>query len=185
MACCARAAPGRRDDHLLPALDEEPIQAARTRDSRTKSGNLWYFGIQNQDGAYPNSGLVHPVSLTPANASDISQLPELVSEDNRAVFVHGKGYVNKQLKPRPVLGCVAQGEKSPPADRRERALQPQDVLDPYGWRTRDPRHQGQVRLHEGALHGDRNERRPTVPAVTDRHNRATDDRHIEATRTGL
>ena len=48
-------------------------------------------------GADVNSGLVHTVSVTPANASDISQLPHLVREDDRAVF-GDKGYVNNKLK---------------------------------------------------------------------------------------
>ena len=64
---------------------------------QTKKGNQWYFGMKIHVGADVNSGLVHTVSVTPANASDISQLPELVREDDRAVF-GDKGYVNNQLK---------------------------------------------------------------------------------------
>ena len=64
---------------------------------QTKKGNQWYFGMKIHVGADVNSGLVHTVSVTPANASDISQLPELVREDDCAVF-GDKGYVNNQLK---------------------------------------------------------------------------------------
>ncbi len=48
-------------------------------------------------GADVNSGLMHTVSVTPANGSDINQLPHRVREDDRAVF-GDKGYVNKKLK---------------------------------------------------------------------------------------
>jgi IS5 family transposase len=64
---------------------------------QTKKGNQWYFGMKVHVGADVNSGLVHTVSVTPANASDISQLPQLVREDDRAVF-GDKGYVNNKLK---------------------------------------------------------------------------------------
>jgi len=64
---------------------------------QTKKGNQWFFGMKVHVGADVNSGLVHTVSVTPANASDISQLPHLLREDDRAVF-GDKGYVNNDLK---------------------------------------------------------------------------------------
>jgi IS5 family transposase len=64
---------------------------------QTKKGNQWYFGMKIHVGADVNSGLAHTVSVTPANASDISQLPHLLREDDRAVF-GDKGYVNNDLK---------------------------------------------------------------------------------------
>ena len=64
---------------------------------QTKKGNQWFFGMKIHVGADVNSGLVHTVSVTPANASDISQLPHLLREDDRAVF-GDKGYVNNDLK---------------------------------------------------------------------------------------
>ena len=64
---------------------------------QTKKGNQWFFGMKIHVGADVNSGLVHTVSLTPANASDMSQLPYLLREDDRAVF-GDKGYFNNVLK---------------------------------------------------------------------------------------
>ena len=64
---------------------------------QTKKGNQWFFGMKIHVGADVNSGLVHTVSVTPANASDISQLPHLLREDDRAVF-GDKGYVSNDLK---------------------------------------------------------------------------------------
>lgn len=64
---------------------------------QTKKGKQWFFGMKIHVGADVNSGLVHTVSVMPANASDISQLPYLLREDDRAVF-GDKGYVNNKLK---------------------------------------------------------------------------------------
>jgi IS5 family transposase len=64
---------------------------------QTKKGNQWYFGMKIHVGADVHSGLAHTVSVTPANVSDISQLPHLLREDDRAVL-GDKGYVNRSLK---------------------------------------------------------------------------------------
>ena len=64
---------------------------------QTKKGNQWYFGMKVHVGADINSGLVHTVSVTPANASDMSQLPNLLREDDRAVLGDA-GYVNNAFK---------------------------------------------------------------------------------------
>lgn len=64
---------------------------------QTKKGNQWFFGMKVHVGADVNSGLAHTVSVTPANASDLSQLPDLLREDDRAVFGDW-GYVDNRLK---------------------------------------------------------------------------------------
>jgi IS5 family transposase len=64
---------------------------------QTKKGEQWYFGMKVHVGTDVNSGLVHTVSVTPANAHDSSQLPYLLREDDKAVF-GDKAYVNKQIK---------------------------------------------------------------------------------------
>ena len=53
---------------------------------QTKKGNRWYFGIKLQVGADVNSGAVHTVSATPANAPDMSEMPNLLREDDRSVL---------------------------------------------------------------------------------------------------
>jgi transposase, IS5 family len=73
---------------------------AKTRDPemhQTKKGKQWHFGMKVHVGADVNSGTVHTVSVTPANAADISELPNLLREDDRAVFGDA-GYVNKGIK---------------------------------------------------------------------------------------
>jgi len=64
---------------------------------QTKKGNQWYFGMKIHVGADANSGLAHTVSVTAANEADVGQLPNLLREDDRAVF-GDKGYVNDKLK---------------------------------------------------------------------------------------
>jgi len=73
---------------------------SRSRDPdmhQTRKGNQWYFGMKVHVGADANTGVVHAVSVTPANASDISQLPCLLREEDRAVFGDA-AYVNNEFK---------------------------------------------------------------------------------------
>jgi IS5 family transposase len=64
---------------------------------QTKKGNQWYFGMKVHVGADIHTGVVHTVSVTPANASDIGQLPNLLREDDRIV-IGDAGYVNDTYK---------------------------------------------------------------------------------------
>jgi IS5 family transposase len=73
---------------------------AKSRDPemhQTQKGNQWYFGMKVHVGADVHTGVAHTVSVTPANASDISQLPDLLREDDRLV-VGDAGYVNNAFK---------------------------------------------------------------------------------------
>jgi IS5 family transposase len=49
-------------------------------------------------GADVDSGLTHAVSVTPAHAPGISQLPDLLREGDRTEFGDKKGYVNYRIK---------------------------------------------------------------------------------------
>jgi IS5 family transposase len=64
---------------------------------QTKKGNQWYFGMKVHVGADIHTGVAHTVSVTPANAADISQLPNLLREDDRMV-IGDAGYVNDTYK---------------------------------------------------------------------------------------
>lgn len=82
--------------HAPPSTENESKQ--RDPEMRqTKQGNQWYFGMKVHVGADVNSGLAHTVSVTAAKASDVSQLPNRVREDDQAVF-GDKGYVDNSLK---------------------------------------------------------------------------------------
>lgn len=53
---------------------------------QTKKGNQCYFGMKVHMGAEVNSNLVRTVSVTTANTSDITELPDLLRVDDRAVL---------------------------------------------------------------------------------------------------
>jgi len=82
--------------HAPPSTKNEDKQ--RDPDMhQTKKGNQWFFGMKIHVGADVNSGLAHAVSVTSANASDVSQLQQLLRVDDRSVF-GDKSYVNNQFK---------------------------------------------------------------------------------------
>ena len=59
---------------------------------QTKKGNQWYFGMKAHIGVDKDSGLVHTVTTTAANVSDISQTPNLLHGQESAVWADA-GYV--------------------------------------------------------------------------------------------
>jgi IS5 family transposase len=68
---------------------------AKTRDPemhQTRKGHQWHFGMKVHAGADVNSGAVHTVSVTPANAPDISEMPGLLREGDRGVTPHRESY---------------------------------------------------------------------------------------------
>ena len=64
---------------------------------QTKKGSQWYFEMKVHIGADVDSGMVHTASVTSANVSDISQLPCLLREDDKAVF-GDKAYADNRIK---------------------------------------------------------------------------------------
>lgn len=65
--------------------------------SSTRKGNKWYFGMKVHVGVDAKSGLVHTVEVTTAKDHDVTVLPNLVREDDKAVF-GDKGYFSDTLK---------------------------------------------------------------------------------------
>ncbi|MBK7120398.1 MAG: IS5 family transposase [Comamonadaceae bacterium] len=53
---------------------------------QTKKGNQWHFGMKAHIGVDADSGLVHTVTTTPANAHDITQAAALLHGQNKEVF---------------------------------------------------------------------------------------------------
>jgi IS5 family transposase len=65
--------------------------------SSTRKGNRWYFGMKVHVGVDGKSGLTHTVKVTTAKEHDVTALPNLVREDDKAVF-GDKGYCGDDLK---------------------------------------------------------------------------------------
>ena len=53
---------------------------------QTKKGNQWYFGMKAHIGVDAGSGYTHTLTVTPANAHDITQASELIREDDETVY---------------------------------------------------------------------------------------------------
>ncbi len=53
---------------------------------QTRKGNQWYFGMKIHIGADVDSGAVHSVRTTAANIADITELPNLLREDDQVIF---------------------------------------------------------------------------------------------------
>jgi len=68
-----------------------------TQMSSTKKGNRWHFGMKVHVGIDARTGLSHRVKVTTAREHDITVLPNLVREDDRALF-GDKGYFSDELK---------------------------------------------------------------------------------------
>jgi len=64
---------------------------------QTKKGNQWYFGMKAHIGVDGDSGLVHTVVTTAANASDVSQVEHLLHGEETSV--HGDaGYIGAEKR---------------------------------------------------------------------------------------
>ena len=76
-------------DATLIAAPTSTKNASGERDPdmhQTKKGNQWYFGIKAHIGADAESGLVHTVKCTPANAHDVTEANALLHGEETDVF---------------------------------------------------------------------------------------------------
>ena len=53
---------------------------------QVKKGNTWHFGYKAHIGVDKDSGIVHTVKVTPANTSDVSVTPELLTGEETVVY---------------------------------------------------------------------------------------------------
>lgn len=64
---------------------------------QTKKGKQWYFGMKAHIGVDKDSGLVHTLTTTSANVSDISQTPALLHGQESVVRADA-GYVGVEKR---------------------------------------------------------------------------------------
>ncbi len=64
---------------------------------QTKKGNQWYFGMKAHIGVDADSGLVHTVTTTPANETDVEQVAELLHGKEEVVHADA-GYTGAQTR---------------------------------------------------------------------------------------
>ena len=65
---------------------------------QTKKGNQWYFGMKVHIGVDAGSGYTHTLTVTPANAHDITQASELIREDDETVYGDA-GFIGIEKRP--------------------------------------------------------------------------------------
>jgi IS5 family transposase len=53
---------------------------------QTKKGNQWYFGMKVHAGVDKDSGLIHSLTVTPANVHDLTPVAELLHGDEKVVY---------------------------------------------------------------------------------------------------
>ena len=87
-------------DATLIAAPSSTKNKAHARDPemhQTKKGNQWHFGLKAHIGVDKESGLVHTLTTTAANVSDISQTPALLHGQESAVWADA-GYVGVEKR---------------------------------------------------------------------------------------
>ena len=65
---------------------------------QTKKGNKWKFGIKRHIGVDTESGLVHTITVTVANNHDVTEIGNLLREDDEVVY-GDSGYLGAQKRP--------------------------------------------------------------------------------------
>ena len=76
-------------DATISAAPSSTKNAEGERDPemhQTKKGNQWHFGMKAHIGVDADSGLVHTVTTTPANESDVEQLADLLHGKEEHVY---------------------------------------------------------------------------------------------------
>ena len=53
---------------------------------QTKKGGIWHFGMKCHIGVDAGTGLVHTMTVTPANDHDVTQAAALIREDDEVVY---------------------------------------------------------------------------------------------------
>src|SRR6266571_463847 len=68
----------RRYDITVPSSTKNAEGERDPEIHQTKKGNQWHFGMNAHMGVDADSGLVHPITRTPANEADVKQIKELL-----------------------------------------------------------------------------------------------------------
>jgi IS5 family transposase len=85
-------------DATIIAAPSSTKNADNARDPemhQTKKGNQWYFGMKAHIGVDVESGLVHTVTTTAANAADVTQTEHLLHGSEAAVYADA-GYTGAE-----------------------------------------------------------------------------------------
>jgi IS5 family transposase len=112
MECGLLMTKGTLIDATLIAAPSSTKNKEHARDPemhQTKKGNQWYFGLKAHIGVDKDSGLVHTLTTTSANVSDISQTPELLHGQEHDVWADA-GYVGVDKREDMQAALAANGQ---------------------------------------------------------------------------
>ena len=87
-------------DATIIAAPSSTKNADKERDPemhQTKKGNQWHFGMKAHIGVDVDSGLVHTVTTTPANESDVAQVADLLHGKEEVVHADA-GYTGAEKR---------------------------------------------------------------------------------------
>ena len=88
-------------DATLIAAPTSTKNKAKQRDPemhQTKKGNEWHFGMKAHIGVDAETGMVHRITTTPANAHDITEVQRLLHGKERCVWTDA-GYQGVEKRP--------------------------------------------------------------------------------------
>jgi IS5 family transposase len=80
-----------------PISTKNKVHARDPEMHQAKKGNQWHFGLKAHIGVDKDSGLVHTLTTTAANVSDISQTPALLHGQESAIWADA-GYVGVEKR---------------------------------------------------------------------------------------
>ena len=92
-------------DSTIIAAPSSTKNRERQRDPdahSVKKGNNWYFGYKAHIGADKDTGLVHSIEVTAANAHDITIVPKLLTKEETVVY-GDSGYLGVEKREDAVL----------------------------------------------------------------------------------
>ena len=81
-----------------PSFTKNAQKARDPEMHQTKKGNEWRFGMKCHIGVDAGSGLVHTITVTAANAHDITEAANLIREDDEVVY-GDSGYIGIEKRP--------------------------------------------------------------------------------------
>lgn len=88
-------------DATIISAPSSTKNATKSRDPemhQTKKGNEWKFGMKCHIGVDAGTGLVHTITTTAANVSDVTETANLLREDDEVVYGDA-GYLGAQKRP--------------------------------------------------------------------------------------
>ena len=93
-----------RSDTIVDATIIHAPSSTKNRDHardaemhQTKKGQQWYFGMKAQIGVDVESGLVHTLTTTAANAADVTEIAQLLHGRERSVWADA-GYTGAEQR---------------------------------------------------------------------------------------